>query len=193
LCVEGTQASSADSSCEPCPSEGQAAGLSVGLSIVLAVVLIIVFAILWRSEATSIQLLKPDRSEMYDADDHEISIWTPNDLYHPSIINNLKILLSYMQICVNLLDVVEVSWPNSFKTFIGYFSFVNLSFIPWNSVACLTSITYYTQLLVVSVLPVCIILVVCLVLILPLTLMERADTRDSETVRFFFCFSFSLF
>jgi hypothetical protein len=55
---------------------------------------------------------------------------------------NFKILLSYLQIAVTLVNLTEIPWPSAFQTFLQAFSFVNLNFVwappsPGLMIACL--------------------------------------------------------
>jgi hypothetical protein len=77
----------------------------------------------------------------------------------------MKIILSFMQIMTNLSFVVEVilgfptslepaaeppvvgasfsqvPWPDGFRKFLDLFQFVNLDFMPWQSLGCVTVFT----------------------------------------------------
>jgi hypothetical protein len=50
----------------------------------------------------------------------------------------LKIIVGFLQITTNLSFVVEVPWPAYYRSFLDLFSFVNLDFLPWQSLGCAT-------------------------------------------------------
>ncbi len=63
------------------------------------------------------------------------------------------------------------------------FAFVNLSFIPWGSVECVTAMDYYDKLLLIFLVP---LMVIALLIILPLVALwfqNRFDFNDDEHAR----------
>ena len=54
----------------------------------------------------------------------------------------LKIIVSFLQVVTNMAFVLDLEWPAGFQSFISFFSFINLDFVPWQSVGCVAVIDY---------------------------------------------------
>lgn len=65
----------------------------------------------------------------------------------------MKIILGFLQISSIIVTVVVVKWPTAFLDFINAFSFLNLDFVPWQSVGCISSFDFYTKMIVVCLTP----------------------------------------
>jgi len=101
----------------------------------------------------------------------------PNFTYH------LKILVGFFQISTSLSFIVEIPWPSYFHTFISYFNLVNLDFIPWQSVTCVATWSYYTKFLIVALLPVGFLLFIALALFIPLFILDRCDRHNDDDTK----------
>ncbi len=69
--------------------------------------------------------------------------------------------------------------PTYFQTFINYFDFVNLSFIPWASLECVTTLTFYDKLVLIVLVPPVALFVVAAVPVIILWVQNRLDMDDS--------------
>ena len=49
---------------------------------------------------------------------------------------------------------VEVSWPRYYLDFLDVFDFVNLNFIPFQSLSCVSPFDYFSKLLTVTLVPI---------------------------------------
>ena len=72
----------------------------------------------------------------------------------PNMAYKMKILITFLQICTTLTFALEIPWPSYYLDFIDLLSFVNLDFIPWQSVSCATKFRYYDKFLVIALLPI---------------------------------------
>ena len=101
----------------------------------------------------------------------------------PSITYKLKILVGFFQIAVNLAFAVDVPWPSHYRRFIQIFSFFSLDFIPWQSMECVTSLDYYTKLLIVTLTPIAILGLIVIFFLLPMYVINKRDMNDDEARR----------
>jgi len=85
----------------------------------------------------------------------------------PNFMFKLKIMVAFLQVATNLTFVTEVPWPTAFADFISAFDIVNLSFVPWNTVACVGKFDYYRKLYVLTLGPICLAIVVIAFFIFP--------------------------
>ena len=63
------------------------------------------------------------------------------------------VLLGFFQISTNLTLVLNIPWPNTFKSFVQLFNVFNLDFIQWSSVSCVTVIDFYLKMILFTVIP----------------------------------------
>jgi len=99
------------------------------------------------------------------------------------VTNSLKILVGFFQIITNLAVNTAVPWPQAFITFVSWFSFINISFVPWESVGCLAKIDYYIKLKVMIFTPPCVFAALILGYLVPSLVKEKCDMRDSDQFR----------
>ncbi len=72
---------------------------------------------------------------------------TPNFTY------KMKIVLGFFQIVTNLSSSLNVAWPVAYAEFLSWFDFLNLDFVPWQSLECTTAIDFFTKLTLAAVTP----------------------------------------
>jgi hypothetical protein len=53
--------------------------------------------------------------------------------------------VGFFQIATRLSLYVKTPWPSAFQEFMSAFELLNFEFIPWQSVACVASIDFYTK------------------------------------------------
>jgi hypothetical protein len=56
----------------------------------------------------------------------------------------MKIMLSFFQIVTNVAFIIDIPWPTYYQDFINVFTILNLDFVPWQSIGCVTSLNYCT-------------------------------------------------
>jgi hypothetical protein len=147
--------------CTPCPTRSTSVGGTIGYALLsrfstvvwhlspclwlvfLCVVSFTILAIaaicvvlygIWRSDGEAVTKASP-WVVVYS--------FTPEDRARPQITYQFKLIVSYFQVATTML-AQDLPWPSYFLTFIKYFDFVNLDFLPWGSIECVaSSFTYY--------------------------------------------------
>ncbi len=103
------------------------------------------------------------------------------------MVNSCSLSLSFVSavtdIFLFLLSTRCLFRPTYFQTFVNYFEFVNLSFIPWSSVECVASLTFFDKLVLVTAVPLAAVLFVALIPTLILVIRDRLDMDDSAEHR----------
>ena len=77
------------------------------------------------------------------------------------------------QIITNTVFVIDVNWPSLYRSFLDLFSFVNLDFVPWQSVGCASPFTYYTKFIVVTATPIGVFLLIVGLYLVPMYRKDR--------------------
>lgn len=98
----------------------------------------------------------------------------------PNFTYKMKILLSFMQILTSLSFAVDAPWPSLFREFVRFFSFVNLDFLPWGQIGCLTVMTFYTKVMIVCIVPVGAFAVFGLFYVLPMLYIDRRGMKKID-------------
>jgi len=101
----------------------------------------------------------------------------------PNVTYKLKILINFLQIGTGLAFVVDIPWPSGFKSFMTLFAFVNLDFVPWQSLGCATKFTYFTKYQIAISIPVGVMLLLFFLFLLPMYVMDATDMSDDESKR----------
>jgi hypothetical protein len=83
------------------------------------------------------------------------------------LVYKFKILVSFLQVTTNITSIVDVSWPRTYNAFLDMFDFVNMSFLPWNTLSCIDAIDYYTKMQIYTLTPIVILLGVVAMYALP--------------------------
>lgn len=94
-----------------------------------------------------------------------------------------KILITFLQLVTALLSLSTVNWPPSFQAFIANFDFVNLSFLPWNYVGCLTRLRLFDKIMLTSFFPPLLLIAIGGPLLLVLWCLDKRDDADLELNR----------
>ena len=63
--------------------------------------------------------------------------------------------------------MIDIPWPKYYFQFINLFNFINLDFLPWNTLSCLQLFTFYHKLKLFTLVPLIIIFLVYLIYLLP--------------------------
>lgn len=95
----------------------------------------------------------------------------------------LKIVITFVQLSTSVIALSTLALPPTFRTFLSGFDFVNLNFIPWNYVGCISEYSLLTKILVTSIAPFVLLPVAGLLLFLVLKILDRADTSDFNNRR----------
>merc|ERR1712194_823824 len=101
----------------------------------------------------------------------------------PNVAYKFKIMVGFVQILTSSSFQKGTSWPSYYQSFIQTFSFVNFDFIPWQTVSCLTEITYLTKTVIVGLLPIGLTIFVLSAFILPMYLFDKYDMADLDFKR----------
>ncbi len=141
------------------------------MSLFCFVLCLVVFYVIWRSENVIIPKFSPWKT---------VKNFTAEDRSSPNFTYNLKILLSFLQIATSLMSFVTIPWPTYFQTFVNYFEFVNLSFIPWSSVECVTTLSFYDKLVLIAAVPVVALILVAAVPFIILSIQNRLDMEGRK-------------
>lgn len=98
----------------------------------------------------------------------------------PYFMTKMKIMLSFLQIAVNLPFVVDVPWPPTFLEFCAYFDMVNLNFMPWQTFGCISDVNYYEKMLATAMTLPAAILILFLMFLLPRIMTKVYDYSEVE-------------
>jgi len=211
LCQEGYQTSSGIGGvCAKCPSKNAAIGLSVVFFFIAVVVLCILYWIVLRSEREiddaferpkhgyrgtlcpevdmafagfAKQDIDADTTQGLEYTNVKIPLFTQERRVPANVMYSMKIVLGFFQITTNLRLLTHVPWPRVYETFVGYLDFVNIDFVPWQSVGCVAFFDYYSRLLVITITPVVIFIALVLFFLVPTYIMDRLDFSDLQERR----------
>ena len=70
---------------------------------------------------------------------------------------------------------MDIPYPSYYQSFIDTFSFLQLDFVPWQSLSCVSPFSYYTKYITVMALPVGVAICIILFFLLPLYIRDRLD------------------
>jgi hypothetical protein len=157
VCIEGYRAQSGLGICQKCP-ETRARGLTLSVFLCIFVVIVII-ALYWgvlRADKQIIDYLTELDRRLVEWDKEDLNANQLHSRYladmnkirrRPNITFKIKIIIGFFQIVTNMAFVLDVKWPATYETFLSYFSFMNLDFVPWQSVGCVASYDYYIKVL----------------------------------------------
>ncbi len=174
ICAEGYTPNGQGQDCTPCPSRGASVGGTFGYIVLLLAAIFVVFYLVWRSEPAKMTSASPYL---------RVKAWSIEDRSAPNYAYNFKIILSYFQIASTLVSLVEIPWPSAFQKFIQAMSFVNLDFIPYGTVACVATLTFYDKLVLIFLLPIAVLALVVAVPWFLLWFQNRVDYSDDSRKR----------
>lgn len=97
----------------------------------------------------------------------------------------LKIFLGFLQIVTSVASGLDMQWPSTYKTFMGYFAIVNFDFIlsSVTSSDCISFMTYYKKYLFITLAPICVLLAVMIFYKLPAYLEILCFRNQSQQER----------
>jgi hypothetical protein len=174
VCEDGYRVANEGEECTECPTHSAAVGGSVGFTLLLAFACSVVLYVVWRSEAVMIPKDSPYQT---------VRAFSAEDRVPPNYTYNLKLLVAYFQIATALMGYVEIPWPSDFKQFIQYFNFFNLDLIPWGSVECVATISFFDKLLIIITVPVAAMILLAVIPSVILSLRDKFDFSDSPERR----------
>lgn len=105
-----------------------------------------------------------DFSEQRDYDYKDAPVSIPGqrqDVNYQNYTYKIKIIVGFLQINNSTVFQLKVPWPRIYQTFINFFSIVNLDFVPWQNLSCVTPYTFYDKYLALTILPVTAFLFFC--------------------------------
>lgn len=100
-----------------------------------------------------------------------------------TLTGKVRILIGMLQIGTTVVSTMDIPWPALFKEAIGLFNFVNLDFVPWQSVGCVAHISYFTKLYMITSIPIAAFVALVFLYMLPLYLLARRDMSDTEVYK----------
>jgi TRAP-type C4-dicarboxylate transport system permease small subunit len=157
------------SPCEACPNQSASWAYAVLIVLVVIIAILVMFWAILLTDRSLLQMSKERdeelRKQRLQAQEenqkaHELylpiqqTLLTTELRNAPTFTYKMKILLGFLQILTNLAFVVDVPWPTIYSRFINLFSFVNLDFVPWQSVGCVSRFDFYTKLIITIVTPI---------------------------------------
>jgi hypothetical protein len=135
LCIEGYRAQSGLGKCVACPTRSTGLGVTIILFILICAAALLMYYLVVRADRALVeQVAEADRRAVFwdqygiDMDDEQV---VHSEEGRGQIMYKVKIMVSFMQIVTNMSVVLNVEWPSYFQTFVSYFSFMNLDFVPY--------------------------------------------------------------
>lgn len=119
----------------------------------------------------------------FDDDDYVIPCLHTNRRGGGKETGQVKIIIGFFQIIYNLTAVRNLSWPTGFKMVVSAFSFINLDFIPWNTVGCAVPFNFYVRITIVALSPFVIMILVFFAYFLPSFWKDTRDFSDHDLAR----------
>jgi len=97
----------------------------------------------------------------------------------PNFTFKLKIMLSFLQIITNL-DLLQITWPTGFRTFLSWFNPANLDFVQLSRVNCVVSTNYYHKLWTFCLIPPILVAGVLLFYTLPQYIRSIRNSTEND-------------
>jgi len=97
----------------------------------------------------------------------------------PSVTYKLKIVVSFFQIITNVAVNAEIPYPSHFRSFVSFFEFVSMDFLPWKSIGCSSGIDYYDKLVISTLSPMFVVILLAVFLSVPVFKTWRALGRHN--------------
>jgi hypothetical protein len=92
-------------------------------------------------------------------------------------------VISYIQISLAIVGLIQTPWPSDFQSFLQVFDFINFQFLPIGSVQCFTRFDYFDKLFLITSIPIGVLLVLGLVPLGILTILKDRNMDDSAAAR----------
>lgn len=96
---------------------------------------------------------------------------------------SLKIFVSFLQIITNVTLNTEIPWPSAYTRLMNHLEWINLEFIPWQSVSCAAALDFFEWLFLYTLTPVGVLTLVFCLFYIPIRLRERFDVADDDAAR----------
>lgn len=97
-----------------------------------------------------------------------------------TLTGKVRILVGLLQIGTTIVSTMDIPWPVLFKDFLNLLNFVNLDFVPWQSVGCVAHVSYFFKLYMITAIPIAAFLALVFLYMIPLYLLARRDMSDTE-------------
>lgn len=98
-------------------------------------------------------------------------------------VSALKVLMLSTQILTTVSLLREVPWPIGFASFMKALKFINLDFVPFESLTCITGFDFYTKLFFATLTPPGLLLLLLLFFLVPSLIVDRWDMADHDVYR----------
>lgn len=95
----------------------------------------------------------------------------------------LKIIVGFFQITSQLAANIDVSWPPTYRAFIGIFTFVNLDIWAMSNPSCVARVSYYDSWIFMMVLPWVVLLAFALFFLLPWYIKIHGNSSECREIR----------
>lgn len=181
--------------CQECA--GDAGGSWTIIVLLLLAAIILLFVLYWMMIASAEHLYnasKIEAEEIFAARaGFVIENSTPVFLRHyttltimgapspkPSFVFKFKIVLGFIQVCLNLLLGMELAWPASFKAFLRTFNIFNLDFFTGAAIGCVVESSYFLQVWMTSCIPVVLIILLVIIYVIPGYIKSSVSIADKE-------------
>lgn len=195
---------SPDGSCSACPSVEVSTGNILGVGILLICILMILYYTVVRAGLRLLRTTKATTKKQWwevsiveskwtvtpaaaiDAEDDSSAIlvnFTPEARAEKTFSYQLKILITFIQLCTSVLTLSTLALPPTFGVFLTAFEFLNLNFIPWNYVGCVSHYSMLVKIIVTAIAPFVLLPVAGFFLFLVLACMDRFDDSDDTKLR----------
>lgn len=196
-CVTGYRPVQGEAACGPCPEARTSGGYISGVAILMLVGLTVIYLFVLR---TDLHLFaKPDTkprkwwngdSGSEDSIDHFPELYDQPRAFlraetriKKTLSYQFKIFITFFQLATALLSITSVNWPPTFQYFVSAFDFVNLNFLPWNYVGCVTRLRLFDKIMITSFFPPLFLLIIGGPLFVLLWCCEKRDDSDKDDAR----------
>lgn len=207
LCKDGFKSASVVSVCADCANNTAGTALSILIIIGMVIALGITYFFLLRADrrlllaqqeavkqqssahlsrsSLSVVPVDPKPKTEFDFDDDEFEVPALHSRRKGAgkEMGQIKIVIGFFQIVYNLTSIRNLSWPAGFKMVASAFSFINLDFIPWNSIGCAVPFNFYVRIAVVALSPLVIMAFVFFAYFLPSFWKDTRDFSDHDLAR----------
>jgi len=198
LCETGYRSQTATGECQLCPTRSVGMAVSVVLCIVIALAIFVLFWIILRADkGLADEMERLDRlaldwdqygtdlevkrvrveDEEEEGEGHLLMAYQKKDT-GLNITAKIKILITFLQISMNMAFALDVDWPPTYASFIAAFSFVNLDFVPWQSVGCVTLMSFFVKYYIILVLPIVAVSAILLIFLVPSYYIDKKNAGD---------------
>ena len=112
----------------------------------------------------------------------EIKTEIQNGTFRPLSLGIFKILIGFIQVLSAATSLIDIQWPEKLLSFTNLLSLINLDFVKITSAECVSNhISYYQNLLSVTIIPFVFLAVSIPITILVVFLKEKKDKLQTAT------------